>query len=214
MDFAGRERIGFQLAGTVPTSAARDRCGGNVPIDDAGGRAPVRLTVLALEDVGAGAVPVKLTYLEALWRVGLLLRKKPAWLVVKVDVDRALVRGLASWLMSYPTRAAAIELHDQPRALDLAIRAGAVALSVRAELNTQNPKDDDKRMLATRSGARFFRVPWGDAAPSSRQGAYVTVHDSGLAEATLGDGLVWDEGATVWRQRVHRCGSAEVMDLI
>ncbi len=214
MDFSGRERLGFQLAGTVPVAAARDRCGGNLPVDDAGGRVPVRLTVLALENLGASSIPVKLGYLEALWRVGVLIRKRPAWLVVKVDIDRPLARGLAGWVMSYPTRSASIELSDQPRALDLAIRAGDVALQLRAELNTQSPKDDDKRMLATRSGARFFRVPWGDATPSSRQGAYVTMQDSGLAEATLGDGLVWEEGATVWRQRAHQCGSAEAMDLI
>lgn len=214
MDFVGRERIGFQMAGTVPTAQARDRTGGNIPVDDAQGRVPVRLTVLALEELHAKPLPLKLTYLEAVWRVGVVMRKKPAWLVVKVDIDSALARTMAGWLMSYPTRAASLELRDEPRALALGIRAGSVALQVRAELNTLAPKDDDKRAWATRNGARFFRVPWGHAAPSSRQGAYVTLEDSGLAQATLGDGLVWEEGATVWRGRAHECASAEVMDLI
>lgn len=214
MEFRGRERIGFQLAGSIPTAQARDRTGGNVPVDEAQGRVPVRLTVLALEELQGKPLPLKLSYLEAVWRVGVVLRKKPAWLVVKVDIDRPLARGLAGWLMSYPTRAASLQLSDEPRALELGVRAGSVGLTVRAELNTLAPKDEDKRPWATRNGARFFRVPWGHATPSSRQGAYVTFEDSGLAQATLGEGLEWEEGATVWRGRAHECASAEVMDLI
>ena len=121
---------------------------------------PVRLTVLALEELQGKPLPLKLSYLEAVWRVGVVLRKKPAWLVVKVDIDRPLARSLAGWLMSYPTRAASLQLSDEPRLLELGVRAGSVGLVVRAELNTLAPKDEDKHPWATRNGARFCRVPW------------------------------------------------------
>lgn len=214
MDFIGRERIGLQLSGTLPTAAVRDCTGGNVPLDDEHGRVSVRLNILALEDVRQQKVPLKFTYAEALWRVGVIIRKKPAWLIIKVDVDRPLVRTLVNLFMSYPTRAARIDIRDAQRMLEVGIHAGTVALTVRAELNTSPPVEDDKRQLVTRHGARFFKIPWGRATASSRQGAIITMQDTGLAAGTLGDGVTWDEAASVWRGREHECGSAAALDLI
>lgn len=214
MDFIGRERIGLLLSGEAPAATVRDCTGGNIPLDDERGRVPVRLSVLAIEELRAGSVPIKFTYLEALWRIGVLIRKRPAWLIVKVDADRPLVRTLLSMIMSYPTRAARIELTDAQRTLEMSIHAGSVAMTVRAELNTSSPAEEDKRQLVTRAGARFYKVPWGRATPSSRQGAIITMQDSGLSAGTVGEGVTWDESATVWRGREHQCGSAEALDLI
>lgn len=214
MEFIGTERFALELFGSMPSAAARERTGGNVPLDDKNGQVPVALTVLALEDVRPRSVPLKFTYTEVLWRIGIVMRKKPAWLIVAADIDRPLARGIVRFLMGYPTRAARIDINESPRNVDVGLQVGDVAMSVRAELNTSSPPTAERRMLAARDGARFFKVPWGVAAPNSRQGAFVTVADAGLGTETLAAAVVWEESGTVWRTREHLCGTPEVLQLI
>ena len=214
MEFIGTERFALELFGTMASASARERTGGNVPLDDKSGRVPVALTVLALEGIRPRSVPLKFTYTEVLWRIGVVIRKKPAWLIVAADVDQPLARGIIRFLLSYPTRSARIDISESARNVEVGLRVGDVAMSVRAELNTMSPPAPEKRMLVARDGARFFKVPWGAAAPNSRQGAYVTVTDAGLGTETLAAAVEWEESGTVWRMREHLCGTAEVLQLI
>lgn len=214
MEFIGRERFALELFGTMPTAGARDRTGGNVPVDDKSGRVPVSLTVLALEGIRPRSVPLQFSYTEVLWRIGVVIRKRPAWLIVAADVDQAVARLMVRFFMGYPTRSASIDLEESARNVNLGLRVGEVGLTVRAELNTLSPPTPEKRTLAARDGARFFKVPWGDAPPNSRQGAYVTVTDQGLSTETLAAAVAWEEGGTVWRTREHVCGTPELLQLI
>ncbi|OGQ26609.1 MAG: hypothetical protein A2138_17095 [Deltaproteobacteria bacterium RBG_16_71_12] len=214
MEFTGTERLALELFGTMPAAGARERTGGNVAVDDKSGKVPVALTVLALEGVRPPSVPLQFTYVEVLWRIGVVIRKKPAWLIVAVDVDRAVARGLVRFFMGYPTRRAGIDINESARNIEVGLRVGEVGMTLRAELNTSAPTTSEKRMLAVRDGARFFKVPWGDRAPNSRQGAYLTVTDAGLGAETFATGVEWEESGAVWRTREHLCGTGELLQLI
>lgn len=214
MEFNGKERLALEVFGTMPTAAARDRTGGNIPVDDNGGKVPVSLTVLALVDVRPRSVPLPFTYTEVLWRIGVVIRKKPAWLIVAADVDRPIARGMVRFLMGYPTRSARIDLNESARSIDVGVKVGEVAMKLRAELTTMSATTAEARMLAVRDGARFFSVPWGAGAPNSRQGAYMAVTDDGLATETLTAAIEWEESGTVWRSREHVCGTPELLQLI
>ena len=214
MEFAGVEKLGFELMGSMTPTAARDKTGGNVPVDDVNGRVAVSMQLLSIVNLKPGPIPLKFTYSEVLWRIAVVLKKKPAWLLVKADVDQPLARLMCSFLMGYPARNANIEVTERGRTVGIEIKAGDASLDLSLELNTNAPPTAEKRLLAVRDGARFFKVPWGTAQANSRQGAYVRLTDNGLSSETLQDGIVWEEQGVLWRQREHTCGSPEDMALI
>jgi hypothetical protein len=214
MEFIGTEKFGLEIFGHMPTAIAKDKVGGNISVDDNSGRVPVSLTVLQLQGIKHPKVPIKFDYVEVLWKIAVILKKRPTWLIVATDIDQPVARSLVGLLMGYPTRGSNIDINDSQRVADVAIRTGEVSLNIHAELNTGSPTQAEKRLLAVRDGARFFKVPWGGAQARTRQTAFVTLGDSGLASETLADGVQWEESATVWHTREHSCGSPEAMALV
>lgn len=206
--FHGRERIGFEICGTVPRDAARECAGGGLSLDGRGGAVPVSLLVVALQDVRADAFPaVKLDWVQALWRVGVVVREKPTWLVYQVDVNGLLARLACGMLLSYPTRRGAMHFKDASRQVDVVVAAQDKTLLVRAETHTGTPaRAQDKRRMIVRHGPRFYEIPWDHAAPTSRMAASANVAVQDLAEETFGHGVAWDEEAILWKERPHGCG--------
>jgi hypothetical protein len=214
--FGGTERLGIEITGTIPKDAANDCAGGGLSVDATGGVVPVSIVLLSLQDVHADAFAAfKRSWTQVLWRVGVRVRDKPAWLLFKVDVDAAVPRAAMGWLMSFPTRAAALHVKDSARQVDVVVASGDQTLLVRVELHTATPsRAQDKKKLVLRHGARFYEAPWGHDAPTSRVAGDAKVSVQDLAEETFGHGAAWDEEAVVWRDRAHRCGRAMELPVV
>src|SRR4051812_1780527 len=118
IELRGTEVATIEVTGSLPAEPARVLAGGTsieLDMDDDGG---VRVSLLLFHMRGLapwGLSGVGIDYREALWRVGVLHRSRPSWLVVRCDVDHAVVRASGARLLRYPMRPATLSLeHDDP----------------------------------------------------------------------------------------------------
>lgn len=197
----GRERDTWELSGLLPLAPARRLLPRGLEPEREGDRALVSLLAFAMTDLRPAALPVPgLRYGEALWRIGVRWRERPAWFGVCCDLDTWLIRGLGRALVRYPVRRAHLRF-DAER---LTIRADDRALVVRATAATPAPPPGPPRPLLVARGADLFEVPWAEDPPAAQQHVALEVEDDGLSEATLGP-VLWSAGSR-HRGRLHRCG--------
>ncbi|MCA9656451.1 MAG: hypothetical protein H6712_23090 [Myxococcales bacterium] len=208
VELVGNEAWTLELRGRLPVTAAEPRAAG-LPLRELGGRVEVGLLVLAMEGLGSSRLPgPRLSYHEALWRVGVVLDDVPGWLGLACDLDRALVGALGRMLIRYPVRRARIGREDDGEAWTLRVRAGGATLALRATPGDEVPPALRPRPLVVGRAGRWHRVPWREDPAAWRRAASIEVLEDGLSARTLGAAVEWDEEAVAHRGRIHRCGLA------
>ena len=77
------------------------------PLALPGDRIEVDVLFFAMHGLALRGLPwPAFDYTEALWRIGVEVDGKPAWLAVACDIDRAMIRALGRRIVRYPTRVA------------------------------------------------------------------------------------------------------------
>jgi hypothetical protein len=203
----GTEVWTVELSGSVPRSAVESAASGFELVEMADG-VEVGLLAFGMRGLRLDAMPLMgFDYAEALWRIGIRVNDKPAWLAHTCDLDRPMVRAFGRRFIRYPARAAQIEGQWDEQDWRLQVRA-TEALSARLQASGCTPEPTPPRPVFVRDAGRSFTVPWAEDPAPYRQSATLTEIEDDLAAATLGGPVQWTKSALVHRGRTHHCGFA------
>lgn len=165
-------------------------------------------SVLALEMHGLGlrGVPIGLDYREVLHRVAARFRGEPAWVALRCDLDRALVRAMAAKIIRYPVAAARIAIEDgEDGVVRLRSDGGdGVIAATFAPAEAVEPTPPRRTFVVHRE--RLFEIPWDERPAPVRRRASVTDSDASGCATVFGASLTFDGVATLHRGRTHFCG--------
>lgn len=150
------------------------------------------------------SVGPRFDYGEALFRIGVVLDGRPAWLAVACDLDRSIVRALGGVLVRYPVRTATIEV----TATRAASRTDAGAIDIAIGARGESPAPTPPRPLLVRDGASLFRIPWREDPAPVRHVVDVEIRTDDLSRATFGASTTYRTKGLAHEGRVHRCGIA------
>ena len=215
MRLSGTEAISVELAASIAPSAVEALLGTvpeplSVQRDEAGCGS---LSVLVLEMRGLGlAWPLPtFDYREVLYRLGVMADGAPAWLALRCDLDRALVRAAAGAMIRYPVRRAAIEIDhsdDQICTFRSVTDGDSLSATLRLEATGAPPAVTLPRRTFVVDRGDIFEVPWDERAAPRRSHARVREAQTSACCAVFGGPVVFDERAVVHRGRTHFCGAA------
>ncbi|CAN5876870.1 hypothetical protein BH11MYX4_BH11MYX4_70210 [soil metagenome] len=213
MRMSGTEVVSIELAATISPSAA-DALALRVPPQltmdrDASGEGHIDVLAFEMRGLGLGWPLPRLDYLEVLYRLGTALNGVPAWLVLRCDVDRALVRTMAAAVIRYPVRAAAIQLEHGAGSTNT-LRAETASDSLSATLFPAAPGEVPPVRAPRRTFVvdrdRLFEVPWDERPAPERTFATVRDVESSACLSIFGAPVTFASTAVVHRGRTHICG--------
>ena len=181
MRLSGTESISIELSGVLD-AAATDALALGVPAPlglerDADGRGCLSVLVLEMHGLGLAWTLPKFDYREVLYRLGVTMDGAPAWLALRCDLDRALVRGMAGAIIRYPVQRATIDIEEVDGAtftFRAATDADSLSAKLRLEASRGVPAPTPPRRTFVVDGGRLFEVPWNERAAPSRDHASVT----------------------------------------
>ncbi|MFO0640820.1 MAG: hypothetical protein U0183_16485 [Polyangiaceae bacterium] len=182
---------------------------------DAGGRGSASLLVLEMSGLGLGRLPPRFDYREVLYRVGVEVDREKAWLAVRCDIDRPLVRSFARAVIRYPVCPATITIDDRgDRTLTLRAHTARDHLSVTlaVEEGQDAPEPSPPRRTFVVDGPTLFEIPWDERPAPRRQTSDVVAIEGPSTGAVFGGAVTFDPRAVVHHGRVHRCGAARRVD--
>lgn len=203
--FEGTEAWALELPGVIAEADARSRLGPGLAPEPTEGGVRVELLVTHLTGVGVAGWPPRLSYWEALWRVGVLVEGVPGWWASRCDLDSLRARALAASLIRYPVRSARVAAPESGEG-DLVVEAGSASLALRVEQGEPVPIRPP-RPLWVGGPDRVFEVAWDEVPPVSCHAANVRIVDDTLATNTLGP-VRFEPSGLLTRGRGHRCGVA------
>ncbi len=202
---AGTEAHTLELGLSIDAARARALAGAELEPEIAGHAARADVLFFAMRGLGVSGVPFgRIDYGEALFRLSVRWRDRPAWLALACDLDARAVQVLGRWLVRYPVRAATFEIDGRR----FATSAAEGRLSVEAEPSEDAAPAEPARPMLVRDGGVLYRIPWREEPAPWRRWARCEVRDDALARATFGAAPTFDASGVVHRGRVHRCGVA------
>jgi hypothetical protein len=223
MRLVGTETISAELAGSLPRArgeALLARTAGTkrsnalpltLELDDAE-RSRVSVLVLAMKGLGVAGLPFGLDYHEVLYRFGVVYDGAPAWLALRCDIDRALVRKMAAAIIRYPVRSAAIDI--ERNASTVMLRAKTRDDVFEATLHFASPQITPEHVPPRRTlvvhREHVYEVPWAERPAPVRDRAAITVADTSACRAVFGTEVAFDD-AIVHQGRTHLCGAATLI---
>lgn len=202
LTLTGTEEHTLEIPGTLPREKAAALAGPDLVVEDVRGATPVSVVIFRVKGLAEA------TYAEALWRVGVMHRDTPAWLVVACDVESAFVKKTAEWLVRYPVRPATFTFEGSVARGAVSIESKGKRLAIMAIPDTREAPPDDVRPLLVRSSASLFEIPWSTEPAPFRVAARVALAAEELGEATFGPAIRWAPEGSVHQGRVQRSGVA------
>lgn len=215
MRLTGTEVISIELSGSL-SPAATGSFAARVPAPlaiarDDGGAGHVSVLVLEMHGLGLARGLPRFDYREVLYRLGVTVDGQAAWLALRCDLDRALVRAMAARIIRYPVCGARIDI-DEPDARTVTFRAvtdgDVLAASLRLAEEGAAPAVAPPRRTFVIDRGRLYEVPWDERAAPVRAEALVSGVDAGGCTTVFGAGVDLDARAIVHRGRGHVCGAA------
>lgn len=205
----GTEELTLEIPGSLPREKAATLAG-DLEVEHARGATPVSLLVFRMVGLAADDAPAGpgASYAEALWRVAVVFRNAPAWLVIACDVETAFVRKTAGWLVRYPVRPAAFTFEGSLARGSMSIEAKGKRLAIMSIPGTSEPPPDEVRPMLVRSSASLFEIPWSTEAAPFRRIARVAFAAEDLSEATFGPAITWATEGRIHQGRVQHSGIA------
>lgn len=211
VELSGIEAATIELAASIAEADARALLLSSrlAPAMREDGRVEASLLVIEMRGLGLSSLPgPRFDYREALWRMGVMHEGARAWLGLRCDLDRALIRGTGALLIRYPVRRAEIDIEHEGERWSTAVTAGGASFEARLDLDAESPSPEPPRALLVEHSGHLYRVPWReDPAPFRRRADAAVTGD--LGTQTFARSLLWDRAALVHRGRVHRCGFAQ-----
>jgi hypothetical protein len=212
----GTESVSIELEARLPSEAA-DTLASRVPAPlaielDAAGAAHASVLVLEMQDLGVGErLPPRFDYREVLYRLGVAIGGAPAWLALRCDIDRGLVRTMAASVIRYPVRRAVIEIaRSEEGTLGLRAQTDSDRLTATLVLvpSESMPDVTPPRRTFVVSGGALFEVPWDERAAPTRERARLSAMHDDASRSVFGESLAFERSAVIHRGRTHICGSA------
>lgn len=201
MRLIGTEAVSLELAGSL-SAAATDAVRLPAPLQitrDSSGRGHLSLLVLEMHGLGLGRLPPRFDYREVLYRLGVVIDDEPAWLAIRCDIDRTLVRRMAAATIRYPVRRAVIAI-DQPDGHTVTFRSDDLSATLEIIDGAMPAPVAPARMFVVDDDA-LYEVPWDERPAPLRAEAKVV--------ASAGDATITFDGtALIHRGRTHLCGPA------
>ena len=210
LKLSGTEELSIEVPGFLPKDAAMALLGDDLTPQTVRGQVPVSLLVFQMKGLKADGVPgAGMNYGEALWRIGIVLDGEPAWFGLTCDIDKALVRKSAGWLVRYPVRPATLSFEgSRARGAVEITAAGKRCAIVATPTLAEPPEAEPPRRLVVRNRNALWEVPWGEVPAPFRRAARIALAAEDLADATFGDRLRLLPEGLLHRGRTHRCGIA------
>jgi hypothetical protein len=149
-----------------------------------------------------------MNYREVLWRLGVVFEGAPAWLALRCDIDRLLVRRMAARVIRYRVERAHITFEEkQDQAV--AVRAEAAGRVIAATMVMEEPiAHKPPRRTFVVHERELFEVPWHERPAPARAVARVTVIDASASRTVFGAPVAFEDTCVVHRGRTHYCASA------
>lgn len=215
----GTESVSVELSARLDL-AATDAIARRVPAPlvlerDGAGRGSASLLVLEMSGLGLGGLPPRFDYLEVLYRLGVEVDGAPAWLALRCDIDRPLVRSFARAVIRYPVCPATITIDERgDRTLTLRAHTARDHLSVTLAVveGHDAPEARPPRRTFVVDGPTLFEIPWDERPAPLRHHADLVAVDGPSIDAVFGGSVTLDPRAVVHHGRVHRCGAARRVD--
>jgi hypothetical protein len=201
---SGTEAISIELEGTLDAGRTRAI---PAPLEMRSDR--VSVLVLAMRGLGAPLIP-RVDYREVLYRADVAFEGEPAWLAVRCDLDRALVRTMAAAIIRYPVEQARIDIEDGETLGFRSVAPGGTFAARLVVLDDSPEAAPPRRTFVVQRG-RLFEIPWGERPAPTRRSARVERVELAGAEAAFGGRVELDDAAVVHRGRTHLCGSARAV---
>jgi len=217
MKLSGIESVSVELTASFPADAT-DAMALRVPAPlalerDGDGQGRVSVLVLEMHALGLGRLPPRFDYREVLYRLGVTVDGAPAWLAVRCDIDRAIVRTMARSIIRYPVRRASIAI--------AIVDVGDPTLTFRARTDSDHlsatltvvpeqgtpPAVPPRRTFVVDGGA-LFEVPWDEHPAPVRHHARVVETEGSACRAAFGAPITFAPTAVIHRGRTHFCGAA------
>jgi hypothetical protein len=211
---SGTEILALEIEGALEGGVGEELVRTSPPFAverDAEGRARVAILALSMKGLKTSGVPgPRFDYLEVLYRLGIVFEGHRAWLAVRCDIDRGLVRSMARAIIKYPVRAATIAIADDGKG-GLTVDAGD-ALRLRASYEDGAPAPDPvkpRRTFVAHRG-RLYEVPW-DELPAPRR-ASVAIGSIDVADGgVFGSEIAFAPSGVAHWGRTHICGPARAV---
>lgn len=215
MELVGTESVSVELSARLDL-AATDAMALRVPAPlvlerDGAGRASASVLALEMSGLGLGRLPLRFDYKEVLYRLGVAVDGAPAWLALRCDIDRPLVRSFARAIIRYPVCPATITIDERAdRTITLLANTHRDHLSMTLALveGQDAPEASPPRRTFVVDGPTLFEIPWGERPAPRRHHADVVAIDGASTDAVFGGSVTFEPRALVHHGRGHRCGAA------
>jgi hypothetical protein len=215
MQLSGTEAISIELSAVLeagPTDALAPRVAAPLTLErDAAGRGCLSVLVLEMHGLGVGWALPTFDYREVLYRLGVIVDGVPAWLALRCDLDRVMVRRMAAATIRYPVQRATIAI-EQVDGGTVSFRAetdvDSLAAKLRLHASGELPATIPPRRTFVVDRGRVLEVPWDERAAPARDHAAVTDVDNSACRSVYGAPVTFDGTALVHRGRKHFCGRA------
>lgn len=197
MRLEGTEAVSIELEGSLDP-AATEAFAKTLPLAPDGRMSILILAMRGLRLRGAKLLP-GLDYHEVLHRISVVADGAPAWLAMRCDLDRALVRRTATRVIRYPVYHARIDIDDlrvRSDAIDVRLRAGDEAMPHAV------------RRTFTMQRGRLYEIPWDEKLTTTPRSATVDEIDTRGCNGVFRGPIAIDERAIVHRGRRHFCATA------
>ncbi|WP_211826683.1 hypothetical protein [Kistimonas asteriae] len=205
--FRGIESNGFLLKGTISQEKAIELAGNDFRFAQSESPNHVRcaLLVVRIEQLTTWGIPIiRWTYPEAVWMLEL---SDNSFIAIKAHTPGYML-GALSLMDKYNTDIGSITLSKREDSATISVSSKQSIFTANLMGSAQGDTKLITNLWTRNHKGNYYRIPWGANEPASAYRMHCNVEDSSLGEKVFGKGIVWEDEAIYFIERVHQCAPA------